>query len=224
MVAFLRDGQVDIWSFELNHPHWGDLSEEELLHSQSFHQREHQIQYASGRSILKAILNQYVDLPPLNRVIFDKNEFGKLYLKAYPFLQFNLTHARNKALVIVGHEHPVGIDLEYHQPVKIFELSELLYSTDEIEVLKNLPYYMQSLSFFNFWTKKEAFIKAIGMGLSYPTKEFTTTMGYRVMQPIQDRLFQSEWQLFSWMPEINYSASVCVNPSIQTLSIQPFSI
>lgn len=212
--------QVDIWSFELNHPQWNDLSEDEWEQSQAFQHPQHQIQFASGRSTLKAILNRYVDLPPFNQVIFDKNEYGKLYLKEFPYLQFNLSHSKNQALVAVGYEHSVGVDLEHHQAVAIFDLAEMLYSSAEIEGLKKCPQSLQNLAFFNVWAKKEAFIKAIGMGLAYPTTKFSTHFSVKTMQSIKDVLFQSEWQVYSWMPMVHCSAAVCVHPSITHIAFK----
>jgi 4'-phosphopantetheinyl transferase len=205
----LCSSHVDIWRFELNHPNWDDLTEDELSTAKSFHHHVHQIRFASGRSALKAILKQYVDLP--NRVIFDKNAYGKLHLNAYPGLQFNLSHSKDHALVAVGFEHPVGIDLEHHQGVDIVELAGMLYSPQEINHLKTFATWMQPMVFFNLWSKKEAFIKAIGMGLSYPTQQFSTTFGLRYMQSVEN------WKIYSWMPSLYCAAAVCMHPSVQTM-------
>ncbi len=208
----LRASHVDIWRFELNHPIWDDLSEEEILEANAFHQAVHRMRFVSGRATLKAILRQYVDLP--NRVTFDKNAYGKLHLHAYPKLQFNLSHSKEHALVAVGYEHPVGIDLEHHQSVNIDELAGMLYSPQEINHLKKFPTWMQQMVFFNLWSKKEAFIKAIGMGLSYPTQQFSTTFGLRYMQTVED------WKIYAWMPSLHCSAAICMHPSIETIREQ----
>jgi 4'-phosphopantetheinyl transferase len=211
-VHKLQASHVDIWRFELNHPVWHDLSQEELLEAHSFHQSFEQRRFASGRSTLKAILRQYVDLP--HRVAFDKNAYGKLHLHAYPKLQFNLSHSQDEALVAVGYEHPVGIDLEHHQSVNIFELAGMLYSPKEMNHLKTFPTWMQQMVFFNLWSQKEAFIKAIGMGLSYPTQQFSTMFGLRQMQIVEN------WKIYAWMPSLYCSAAICMHPSIETIREQ----
>ena len=98
-----------------------------------------------------------------------KGEYGKPYLPAHPEIRFNISHADGIAACIVS-ERECGIDCE---PVRQYRPNVMrrAFSEREISLVENAADGEKNLLFFRLWTLKEAYIKAIGMGLSFPLRE-----------------------------------------------------
>ncbi|HVT62301.1 MAG TPA: 4'-phosphopantetheinyl transferase superfamily protein, partial [Legionellaceae bacterium] len=87
-----------------------------------------------------------------------------------------------------------------------------------------LPTYLRTLSFFHIWTQKEAFIKACGMGLSYPTQVFHVPVKPPTSNDrIYDPKHQRNWHMQSFMPAPACCAAVCHHPNIQTIRYKKLS-
>lgn len=101
-------------------------------------------------------------------IVFSKNEFGKPYLIDYPEFQFNIAHTHN-AIVIAFSKQEIGIDIEKIK-VPEFKIAKRFFTSSENNYIfsqKNPEY-----AFYEIWTKKEAYIKYLGTGLSTPLKSF----------------------------------------------------
>ena len=199
--------QIDIWKFDLDKPFveaFGLLNPDEQKHASSFYQVIHQKHYTSARALTKLILSKYLKgMTPLDCHFFE-NAYGKPKLSLDTNLEFNLSHSGNFGLLGISYQHPIGIDLEIHATRPFEDVAQTCFSNTEIEFLKKQPHYLKSLSFFNIWSQKEAFIKAIGMGLSYPTTSFTVTA-----LPPSKNLIPSPWQMTRFTPHLGYSGAIC---------------
>ena len=100
------------------------------------------------------------------------NQFGKPFLKDTNCrVQFNMSHSKDYAAYIIALDSLVGIDIEWKdKTVNFQEIIELVFSPTEINIFNKLSSAEQFRAFYDIWTKKEAIIKAIGQGLSYPIK------------------------------------------------------
>lgn len=100
---------------------------------------------------------------------FDTNHYGKPLLKNYKNFHFNISHTHN-AIAVAITDSPVGIDLEKVKEVDL-KIAKRFFTEREIDYIicgDNL-----AKRFFEVWTKKEAYIKYVGKGLSIPLKSFS---------------------------------------------------
>jgi len=212
----LQETQIDVWQVPLiAHPTWVSslLTPDEQARAQRFHFPKHQRRFAVSRATLRVILAQYLQVSPLS-LHFELNPQGKPELLNHR-LQFNVSHSQDTALIAIGQDHELGVDLEYFSDRSFLGIAEHCFSPNEIESLKNVPASRQALAFFNIWAQKEAFIKAVGMGLSYPLKEFTVTPFPQAPYLITDHLTQKPWRLSAFMPHPACSGALCVNPHVE---------
>ena len=110
---------------------------------------------------------------------FSYSTFGKPYLEQelYGNLCFNLSHSDGLALLAVARGRKLGIDVERIRPEIIKEnVAEHFFSPEEVTKLRSLPVDQQAEAFFNCWTRKEAYIKARGEGLSIPLDQFNVSL------------------------------------------------
>ena len=212
----LQEMQVDIWQLPLTDPpKWVSslLTPDEHARAQLFHFPKHQRRFAVSRATLRVILAQYLHVSPLS-LHFELNPQGKPELLNHR-LQFNVSHSQDTALIAIGQDHELGVDLEYFSDRPYLGIAEHCFSPSEIKCVKSVPASRQALTFFNIWAQKEAFIKAVGMGLSYPLQEFSVTPYLQAPYLLTDHLTQQPWRLSSFMPQPACSAALCVNPNVE---------
>lgn len=109
----------------------------------------------------------------------------------------------------------VGIDIEFHRYLpNLRQLAADVFTADELAVLDNLPVEQQSRAFYAGWTRKEAFVKAVGQGLGYPLQDFAVTLAPgAVAQLIHiggDCDAAAGWQMASFVPGAGFSGAVVV--------------
>ncbi|KAF1048056.1 4'-phosphopantetheinyl transferase family protein [Xylophilus sp.] len=91
---------------------------------------------------------------------------GKPWLPDHPRIHFSLSHSRGVALIAVGHRGPLGVDVEYLRPVPdALAVAERCFTLHENRALRSLPPRRRGRAFLTCWTRKEACLKAIGLGL-----------------------------------------------------------
>jgi 4'-phosphopantetheinyl transferase len=147
------------------------LSKDEYQKAMRYYRPADRDRFIVGRGILRRIISDYLEIPSA-QLRFTYNEYGK---PAVPddqndrALNFNLSHSAELILYAVTRGRDVGIDIEYiREDFATLEIAEHFFSKDEVAALKLLPRDQRTVGFFNCWSRKEAFIKAKGMGGSYP--------------------------------------------------------
>ncbi|MBI3823177.1 MAG: 4'-phosphopantetheinyl transferase superfamily protein [Planctomycetes bacterium] len=125
-----------------------------------------------SRGLMRSVLASYLGCRPRD-VQFAANNFGKPILQNAPALQFNLTHSRGAAALAVGGSREVGVDIERRErQVEYLALAQRFFTAAEAQHLLNIGEEKRSDAFFAIWTLKEAFVKAIGRGISFPLDAF----------------------------------------------------
>ena len=137
------------------------------------------MRWIAARSALREILGGCLDADP-RALVFAYGDKGKPAL-AEPAgewdLQFSLAHSAHLAVYAVTVGCPVGVDLERMRPLPDMDrIAERTFSRQECAALRALPATLRPSGFFNCWTRKEAYIKAVGLGLSYPLERFTVSL------------------------------------------------
>ena len=128
--------------------------------------------FVIARGYLREILSQHLKIAPKS-IIFSHNEFGKPELDQKVHqksnLKFNISHSQDFFLVAVNKKYEVGIDIEYIKPkINYMAIAERFFTKNEVLALKNLPREMQKKAFFHTFARKEAILKAKGVGLTKP--------------------------------------------------------
>ncbi|STX51202.1 phosphopantetheinyl transferase [Legionella busanensis] len=215
----LAPNRIDIWQFSLTQaPINRDiiLNEEELARGNRFYFPHHKRRFSIARAMLRLILSRYLQLNP-EMLTFSYNKYGKPSVINNKQLEFNISHSQDLAILAIGQQFPLGVDLEFFSARPYKGIAKHLFSEQEQKELANLPSYYQPLGFFNIWAQKEAFIKACGMGLSYPTEQFSVNIVSYGRQTIFDPLHQQLVSLVSFMPAMACCAALCFDPSILSL-------
>ncbi|MBI4649872.1 4'-phosphopantetheinyl transferase superfamily protein [Candidatus Desantisbacteria bacterium] len=109
---------------------------------------------------------------------FTHNEYGKPSLNACRGnrLCFNVSHSAERVLYAVAYGREVGVDIEYIRPFEnAEEIVERFFSEQEKVEFRNLPSQLKNNTFFIWWTRKEAYAKAIGLGMSVPFDNFSVS-------------------------------------------------
>ena len=180
----LPPGEIHIWSIRLDPP--ADrverlgraLSPDEWERADRFRFDRHRRQYVVGRGALRTLLAAYLGTRP-ELVRFGYGDRGNPFLAAPADsdLRFNLTNSDELALVGFVRGIEIGVDIEYLKPMPDCEqISERFFSESERAVLRGLPAHQKEEAFFNCWTRKEAYLKAVGTGLAAPLDSFDVTL------------------------------------------------
>lgn len=184
-LSSLADNDVHVWQVSLQQPvavvtalhHL--LNEDEAQRAARFHFPADQRRFTVGRGLLRLLLGRYLDAQP-TQLCFAYNAYGKPQLAVVgeePALHFNLSHSGEIALYAFARHYHLGIDVEQMRANLEWDaLAQHVFSPYEQATLARLPASEQLPAFFRGWTRKEAFIKARGMGLSLPLDQFDVTL------------------------------------------------
>jgi len=155
------------------------LSDAEWERANRYYFDQDRSRFIVGRGSLRVILGQYLDLPP-RAIEFGHGAHGKPYLDPVHMcggLSFNLAHSGEYALITVGRDREVGVDVEKVRPEIDLELiADRFFSQGEVEGLFALADTLRPAAFYRCWTRKEAYIKAPGGRLSIPLDQFDGTL------------------------------------------------
>lgn len=205
------------------------LAPDELARAQRFVYDRHRFPFIAARATLRRLLGRYLGLPA-TAVAFDYNPFGKPELRAgqSPIaLTFNLSHANERALIAITAERAVGVDVEHiRADFTGEEIWERFFSVREREALRALPEEVRPLAFFQCWTRKEAYIKGAGPGLSIPLHSFDVTLGPGVPAELlatrPDAAEAARWAFWALEPGDGYAGAVAVERRPGALTLRTF--
>lgn len=213
--------EVHVWCVPLDPPEEevrrcaALLSPDEQARAARFRFEKHRREFTVGRGMLRTLLGRYLDADP-RRLEFGYGPHGKPVL-ASGGLRFNLSHSGSLALYAVARERELGVDIEEHRPLDDAEqIAERFFSRAENEAFRALPPELRNEAFFLCWTRKEAYIKAIGEGLSLPLHEFDVSLApgepARLLGA-RDAAQALRWTLRGLDPAPGYAAAIVVEGS-----------
>jgi 4'-phosphopantetheinyl transferase len=182
----LNEADVHVWQVALNQTRdRGDsnltaiLSPDERLRAERFHRQIDRDNFILTRGTLRTIIAQYLSISSA-KINFVYSAYGKPSIdekQNYHDLRFNLSHSNEIALLAITRGCEIGIDIEFiRKDFATWEIAEDYFSEKELEMLRALPEHLQTRAFFNCWTRKEAYIKALGEGLSHPLNKFAVSL------------------------------------------------
>jgi 4'-phosphopantetheinyl transferase len=153
------------------------LSADERARMSRFHFAHNRHQYLITRALIRTSLSAYYPVEPAAWQ-FSKNRYGKPEIRhpdASLAIRFNLSHTHGLTVCAITHHHDIGVDAEDSQRSTRAGFLSLgsYFSTQEIEDLSKVPEDQQQQRFFDYWTLKESYIKARGLGLAIPLDKFS---------------------------------------------------
>ncbi len=215
----LADDEVHVWRVALDAlvadapALYHSLPTDERARADRFVFDRHRWAYVAGRAALRALLAEYVGVAP-DRLRFRYSAAGKPDLADPPApIRFNLSHSGDVALVAITLRLDVGVDVERVERERSGDdVAERFFAQEELEALRQLPSDSRVAGFFSVWTLKEAYIKALGDGLSHPLDSFS-------VEPVfsgRSRLLRADgddpsaWTLHTLDPGPGYAGAVAV--------------
>lgn len=219
--ALLED-EIHVWhaSLDLPDPQYLNfvktLSPYEHARAQQFHFASDKRRYIIRVGILRDLISRYLAISPY-RLRFQQGIYGKPKLSD-PFADaicFNMSHSSDVAIYGISRCHEIGVDIEYIRDIPEMEqIFRHLFTEREIDVFCKLPESEKKKAFFNCWTRKEAFIKATGEGLSRSLDTFDVSFipGERArLLSIDGQSEIGKWTLYETSPNQNAVAAVAVD-------------
>lgn len=187
MILSLEVGDVHVWCVRLDGGELaraGDvLSHDERSRAARFHFEHDARRFSRSHQALRTILARYLDVEPA-MLRFAAGPHGKPALDPPSLLRFNLSHSGERALVALAWGREVGVDIEdrrdpkrqHHDAASLLALARATFSDAEVQMLEALEPPAVERAFFRCWTRKEAFVKAMGRGLSLDLRSFDVSV------------------------------------------------
>jgi len=222
-----QDNEIHIWmafSEELADCgllscYWDMLSVQERSQFQRFYFARDSHQYLISRALLRSILSGYTGVLP-QYLEFPRNDYGRPELKAsserISCLNFNLSHTNGLVLCAVAPVTDIGADVECNSRKTNYSgIFSRFFSQQEQNDLQQMQEDKRRYRFFEYWTLKESYIKALGKGLSIPLNRF----GFSISEGPAKQIFfhtqvgddDKQWQFFLFNPSEQYTAAISVS-------------
>jgi 4'-phosphopantetheinyl transferase len=177
----LDAGYIDVWRTQIDLPedeidsYVATLSQEEQDRAARFTFPDKYEEYVVSRGLLRKAL-AHVLKQPATEFQFEYTDSKKPYLPikyANKTVSFNISHSHGQALVAISLDRNIGIDIEkIRSDVEYEKLALRFFSEAEHHELMQISADERARSFFAIWTRKEAFVKAIGKGIAFGLSEF----------------------------------------------------
>lgn len=185
--------------------------------------------YIVTRALVRTVLCRYVPRAP-TALRFTTNAYGRPEIanegEVERSLSFNVSHSSDRILLGVTRENALGVDIEAVAPARVaLDVAHRCFSARELAALMALPPASQVQRFFEYWTLKESYVKAVGMGLSLPLDSFSFDLcerrGIRFSSSASEQV--ASWRFWDFRPITGFIAAVCVRsntPIQQVLSFR----
>jgi 4'-phosphopantetheinyl transferase len=171
MIAECNQQLLKLYQIDLQRPIASELhkilSTEEQDFAQTIRNESLKKQHLTVRVGVRQILADYLQQPS-DKINLAKSTHGKPYLVDYPEIHFNISHSAETLLIAISKIGAVGIDIEQAKPHRndFSALVEKCFASEEIKYWNALAETEKKAEFYRFWTRKEAFVKAVGRGIA----------------------------------------------------------
>lgn len=212
----LEAGEIHLWLIPVEglrnalERHERLLSPEERGRASAFRFAEDAVRYVLSHGALRLLYGGYNGIRP-ECVRPAVSAYGKPFVRPgredRP-LYFNLSHSGDFALCAFSRDREVGVDIERVRAFNdLHSLAEFVLHPDEAAALASLPETKRLAGFFELWTKKEAFVKGLGKGLSYLPNSFSVPLGVS-SGTVRCAATEGFWGFHAFQPATAYTAAV----------------
>lgn len=208
---------------------WAVLDEAEKARAERFHFARDRVRFVAARGTLRVILGRYLDRDPA-RIALVYGVQGKPVLDPSAGdarASFNVSHSADLALVAVCLGRQIGVDLERIRPdIAAEDIARRFFSPRENAALSALPPEHRVAAFFNCWTRKEAFVKALGEGLALPLDHFDVSLSpgepAALLRTAPDPSEAQRWYLAALDAGPDYAAALAVEAPPPRVQCRPW--
>ena len=217
----LGHDEIHVWQANLDQPpsqlhnFFHKLAADEQARAARFYFARDREHFIVARGVLRAILGCYLNCTP-ESLSFRYGSHGKPALagETGETIRFNVSHSHGIGLYAVTRGWEVGIDLERIRfDLPVAEITERFFSKSEVAMFRSLPTEAQHQAFFRWWARKEAYIKALGEGLSLPLNQFDLPAFEEqdtVLGTQRDQSEASRWSLHELTATPGFAAALAV--------------
>ena len=179
-ISINSQNSIDIWVIDTANQselaaEYGLLTEQELTRSQCFKDTALGIRWGLFRGAMRTILSEYTGIPAQEiRIDQEPGEKPSIQeLETEPRIEFNLSHSDRLALLAINSTYAIGVDLEFCREIpETDSLVRRFFSQSEQAAYFSIEDHLRTEAFYRGWTRKEAVIKAMGLGLKVPLEQF----------------------------------------------------
>jgi 4'-phosphopantetheinyl transferase len=191
------------WDTRLLERYRGVMNDDERRQARRFVHAADTHRYVTTRALARTVLARYLDTDA-STLQFETSEFGRPFVRgiAPEALSFNLSHTRELVVCVVARGGSVGVDTEsLLQAPAPLEVASEYFAPPEVRAIRHLPSELRHRRFYETWTLKEAYIKAVGKGLAIPLDAFHFNLGGsgKVLPSFSSRLCESPSKCHFWM-------------------------
>ncbi|QQS42019.1 MAG: 4'-phosphopantetheinyl transferase superfamily protein [Acidobacteriota bacterium] len=224
-----KDNEVLVWQVPLGRDEdafrelFAHLSREEKDRADRFRFARDRDRFVVARGTLREIVGDCLNVEP-QQVRFRVNEYGKPFIDSDDeALRFNVSHSRDLALIAVTIGREIGVDIEFidHQ-LDAVSTARSVFSKSEIDELESLTGTTRTNAFFRGWTRKEAYLKAIGMGFSAVSEDLPVSMFNESTGSMFEAQFGAStrmWSLISLAETAEFCSALAVEGTVESVSV-----
>jgi 4'-phosphopantetheinyl transferase len=188
------------------------LAADERQRADRFYSPRDRRRFVVARGLLRVLLGEYLVLKPAD-IALAAGPLGKPHVVGESSLRFNVAHSADLVLYVIAAGRDVGIDIEQERDgVEYDQLSQRFFALEEIAALQALLPAERRSAFFRCWSRKEAYLKALGLGLQVPLAKFAVTLAgpAALVHTNHDRAQHDRWQLSDLAPAPGFAGAVAV--------------
>ena len=218
----LQPDEVHVWRVTFDHPveRFRDLLQrDEISRADRFHFERDRNHFVIARGFFRRLLGHYLQTDP-KQLRFSYGAYGKPALngefRESP-LRFNMSHSHGVALYALTDGREIGVDVEHvRADFAGDDIAQRFFSPFEVEVLCGVSADDRVNAFFRWWTRKEAYIKATGRGMSQPLDGFDVTLasGQEAALLRTDDGSHERWQLVDVAVGLGYAGAIAVEKPV----------
>lgn len=226
--------EAHIWSINMDQVtiktlqhFYNTLSTDEQQRVSKFKFVKDRTTFAIARASLRTLSGKYLNMDP-KEIKFHYGKFGKPQFHHTTSLKFNVSHSGNNVIIGFVQDYDVGVDVEeIKDNPDLLDIAKQFFSKSEVAALEEIPTTDRYNAFYRCWTRKEAFIKAKGNGLSYPLDSFSVSLDHNSEAKLEsldsDPKEKSTWNMFSFKPHENYIAAMAVQGNVNAFKVMEWS-
>lgn len=227
----ISSNEVHVWRLLLNETNAciesleKHLSIDEIKKATKFHFEKDSKKFIIAHGALREILSYYLGIKP-NEIIFESTSFGKPIItdnQNNDNINFSLSHSDELVLYAVILNRQIGIDVErIRNTIDVLQIANKFFSSNEIAILNRAKKENLYKIFFQFWTRKEAIVKGLGKGLSFPLEQIDVSLiNGKFLSPV--KLFGEykenlKWYVQDLFPEQDYVAAIAAEDNDYKIS------
>ncbi|HEU4904397.1 MAG TPA: 4'-phosphopantetheinyl transferase superfamily protein [Flavisolibacter sp.] len=209
----------------------GHLSADEVSRASRFRFEKDKIRFIAAHGILRRILGHYLQQYP-QKIRFAYAPNGKPILADglnATTLSFNLSHSGGFALCAITLHRKVGVDIEFiRHDVAVEQIARRFFSQSEVRSLESMQKHELYETFYRYWTRKEAFLKATGDGLSLPMEKIdVSAISGKTLSPatlLRNEKENVRWYVQDLFPGEGYTGAIAVEAACCRLTYLQYSL